>query len=153
MLLWDITVARLLMGIAATSCAVFIDCGRLLLIRLSRWYICCDCRNDVFCATTWGGKCRKGEIEEENNAGGKKIDLLSYGDKQHHGIIKKFFSRSSSCENRATFSRIPWLFPAESMERVLTLVAGWLLMVMVVMVMMLLLVLNDNFTLQHWWWR
>jgi hypothetical protein len=40
MLLWNISVARLLMGIVATSCTIFIDCRSLLLIDL-RHIRCC----------------------------------------------------------------------------------------------------------------
>lgn len=34
---------------------------------------------------------REGEKANRKEENEKKIDLLSYGDKQHHGIIRNFF--------------------------------------------------------------
>jgi hypothetical protein len=80
-MLGNITVGRLLIGDVATSCTVFIDCGRLLLIRLCRRYSCCCC-------------CEEKNAMKGREREGREIDLLSYGDKQHHGIIGNFFLSS-----------------------------------------------------------
>lgn len=148
----DITVARLLMGIVTTSCTVFIDCGRLLLIGLSRRYVC-GCWSDVF-STTSGGTCWQEGKKIKTRREMRKIDLLSYGDKQHHGIIRNFLSWTawaSSSYSSHNCSLRPWDWRVRSNFRLLTL-TGWLFMVVMVM-MMLLLVLNDNLSLQRRWRR
>lgn len=111
MLLWNITVARLLMGIVATSCTIFIDCWRLLLIGLRQRYICCCFGMVCVCFSFRCNMRRVSESVERRRQWKKrrwkgkmrKIDLLSYGDKeQHHERIrgeKDYFIVCRMCAN------------------------------------------------------
>ena len=75
--MWYITVACLQMRTVATSCTVFIDCGRLLLVGLSN--ICC-CFGIVLFYYFFFRRGRKKVLKGEDEKKGKmrKTDLLSY---------------------------------------------------------------------------